>query len=176
MFSTCYRYILIYDAFFQELSYEIDKNHDSYMEFMEQTLDKPDLLAQVTQGLKLQEKHLVYLELMIMEQVADWEIGTGLRKILFFSWKWILNSYIHFIGRAEQDSGWDKPRRLVVTLPNGSTKTIGISQGTQKRYWFGVCPVSSKIGNLKMCGGCKVVGYVGKEEQVNIKNKFNFRF
>jgi len=67
-----------------ELSYEIDKNHDSYMEFMEQTLDKPDLLAQVTQGLKLQEKHLVYLELMIMEQVADWEIGTGLRKILFF--------------------------------------------------------------------------------------------
>ena len=49
------------------------------MEFMEQTLDKPDLLAQVTQGLKLQEKHLVYLELMIMEQVADWEIGTGLK-------------------------------------------------------------------------------------------------
>ena len=54
------------------------------MEFMEQTLDKPDLLAQVTQGLKLQEKHLVYLELMIMEQVADWEIGTGLRKNRFF--------------------------------------------------------------------------------------------
>lgn len=44
---------------------------------MEQSLDKPDLLAQVTQGLKLEEKHLVYLELMIMEQVADWEIGTG---------------------------------------------------------------------------------------------------
>jgi hypothetical protein len=54
----------------------------------------------------------------------------------------------------------------VVTLPDGKTKTIGISQGTQKRYWFGVCPVSSKIGNLKMCGGCKMVGYVGKEEQV----------
>ena len=54
------------------------------MEFMEQTLDKPDLLAQVTQGLKLQEKHLVYLELMIMEQVADWEIGTGLQKNGFF--------------------------------------------------------------------------------------------
>ena len=116
------------------------------MEFMEQSLDKPDLLAQVTQGLKLQEKHLVYLELMIMEQVADWEIG---------------------VGRAEQDSGWDKPSRLVVTLPNGSTKTIGISQGTQKRYWFGICPVSFKIGNLKLCSGCKVVGYVGKEEQVN---------
>ena len=71
-----------------------------------------------------------------------------------------------FLGRMEQESGWDKPRKLVVTLPNGTTKTIGISQGTQKRYWFGICPVSSKIGNLKMCGGCKMVGYVGKEEQV----------
>merc|ERR1712209_385893 len=127
-----------------ELSYEIDKNHDAYMEFMEQALDKPDLLAQVTQGLTLEEKHLVYLELMIMEQVADWEIGTG---------------------RMEQESGWDKPRRLVVTLPNGTTKTIGISQGSSKRYWFGICHISFKIGNLKMCGGCQVVGYVGKEEQ-----------
>ena len=87
-----------------------------------------------------------------MEQVADWEIG---------------------VGRAEQDSGWDKPSRLVVTLPNGSTKTIGISQGTQKRYWFGICPVSFKIGNLKLCSGCKVVGYVGKEEQVNSKFFFS---
>ena len=120
---------------------------------MEQALDKPDLLAQVTQGLKLEEKHLVYLELMIMEQVADWEIGTG---------------------RMEQESGWDKPKRLVVTLPNGTTKTIGISQGTQKRYWFGICPVSSKIGNLKMCGGCKMIGYVGKEEQVD-KIRFMLR-
>ena len=66
----------------------------------------------------------------------------------------------------EQESGWDKPRRLVVTLPNGTTKTIGISQGSSKRYWFGICPISFKIGNLKMCGGCQVVGYVGKEEQV----------
>ena len=66
----------------------------------------------------------------------------------------------------EQESGWDKPRRLVVTLPNGTTKTIGISQGSSKRYWFGICPISLKIGNLKMCGGCQVVGYVGKEEQV----------
>ena len=115
---------------------------------MELALDKPDLLASCVQGLTLEEKHLVYLELMIMEQVADWEIG---------------------VGRAEsQDSGWDKACKLVVNLPNGSTKTIGISQGTQKRYWFGICPISSKIGNLKMCGGCKVVGYVGKEEQVNI--------
>jgi len=127
-----------------ELSYEIDRHHDAYMEFMEQTLDKQDLLAQVGQGLRPEEKHLIYLELMIMEQVADWEIGTG---------------------RMEQESGWDKPKRLVVTLPNGTTKTVGISQGAQKRYWFGVCPVSSKIGNLKMCGGCKMVGYVGKEEQ-----------
>ena len=120
------------------------------MEFMEQTLDKQDLLAQVGQGLRPEEKHLIYLELMIMEQVADWEIGTG---------------------RMEQESGWDKPKRLVVTLPNGTTKTVGISQGAQKRYWFGVCPVSSKIGNLKMCGGCKMVGYVGKEEQVRTFDK-----
>ena len=44
---------------------------------MEQCLDKQDLLAQVGQGLRIEEKHLIYLELMIMEQVADWEIGTG---------------------------------------------------------------------------------------------------
>ena len=62
----------------------------------------------------------------------------------------------------EQESGWDKPRRLVVTLPNGTTKTIGISQGSSKRYWFGICPISFKIGNLKMCGGCQVVGYLNE--------------
>ena len=61
----------------QELSYEIDRHHDAYMEFMEQCLDKQDLLAQVGQGLRIEEKHLIYLELMIMEQVADWEVGTG---------------------------------------------------------------------------------------------------
>ena len=44
---------------------------------MEQCLDKQDLLAQVGQGLRIEEKHLIYLELMIMEQVADWEVGTG---------------------------------------------------------------------------------------------------
>ena len=54
---------------------------------------------------------------------------------------------------------------MVVSLPDGKTKTIGISQDVTKRYWSGICPVSSKIGNLKMCGGCKMVGYVGKEEQ-----------
>ena len=63
--------------FLQELSYEIDRHHDAYMEFMEQCLDKQDLLAQVGQGLRIEEKHLIYLELMIMEQVADWEVGTG---------------------------------------------------------------------------------------------------
>jgi hypothetical protein len=47
------------------------------MEFMEQCLDKQDLLAQVGQGLRIEEEHLIYLELMIMEQVADWEVGTG---------------------------------------------------------------------------------------------------
>ena len=63
------------------------------MEFMEQSLDKPDLLAQVTQGLKLEEKHLVYLELMIMEQVADWEIGTGTTTNVLFK---VLNYILHF--------------------------------------------------------------------------------
>ena len=63
--------------FQQELSYEIDRHHDAYMEFMEQSLDKQDLLAQLGQGLRIEEKHLIYLELMIMEQVADWEVGTG---------------------------------------------------------------------------------------------------
>ena len=60
---------------------------------MEQSLDKPDLLAQVTQGLKLEEKHLVYLELMIMEQVADWEIGTGTAIYVYFE---VLNCILQF--------------------------------------------------------------------------------
>ena len=69
--------VCTYQCFLQELSYEIDRHHDAYMEFMEQCLDKQDLLAQVGQGLRIEEKHLIYLELMIMEQVADWEVGTG---------------------------------------------------------------------------------------------------
>ena len=74
-----------------------------------------------------------------------------------------------FTGRMEKEGpGWDQGKRLVVTLPNGTTKTVAISQGAQKRYWFGICPISSKIGNLKMCSCCKIVGYVGKEEQVKI--------
>ena len=61
----------------QEISYEIDSNHDIYMDFMNQCLETPDLLAKATEGLTLEEKHLVYLELMIMEQVEDWEMGIG---------------------------------------------------------------------------------------------------
>ena len=60
---------------------------------------------------------------------------------------------------------WTKSHRMVLSLPDGKTKTVAISQAVSKRYWFGICPVSSKIGNLKMCGGCQWVGYVGKEEQ-----------
>ena len=47
------------------------------MEFMEQALESPDLLKQLTEGIPIREKHLVHLELMIMEQVQDWEVGTG---------------------------------------------------------------------------------------------------
>ena len=81
---------------------------------------------------------------MIMEQVQDWELD---------------------IGKVEAESEWDKVQDMVVTLPNDQTKTIRISAETQKRSWFGLCPVSLKIGSLKMCGGCKMVGYFGKDEQ-----------
>lgn len=47
------------------------------MEFMQQTLDCPDLMARVVNDLTTEEKHLVHLELMIMEQVADWELDSG---------------------------------------------------------------------------------------------------
>ena len=47
------------------------------MDFMNQCLETPDLLERVTEGLCLEEKHLIYLELMIMEQVEDWEQGIG---------------------------------------------------------------------------------------------------
>ena len=43
------------------------------------------------------------LELMIMEQVQDWEMD---------------------IGKVEAESDWDKIQDLVVTLPNDTTKTI----------------------------------------------------
>ncbi|CAB4069126.1 unnamed protein product [Lepeophtheirus salmonis] len=54
---------------------------------------------------------------------------------------------------------------MVVDLPNGKTTTIAMSQEPQKRYWFGMCPISSTLGNMKWCSGCKIVGYIGKEEQ-----------
>ena len=79
-----------------------------------------------------------------MEQVQDWEMD---------------------IGKVEAESDWDKVQDLVVTLPNDTTKTIRISSEPQKRSWFGLCPNSMKIGSLKMCGGCKMVGYFGKDDQ-----------
>ena len=96
------------------------------------------------QPLKKEERNLIDLELMIMEQVQDWEMD---------------------IGKVEAESDWDKVQDMVVTLPNDTTQTIRISAEPQKRSWFGLCPVSMKIGNLKMCGGCKMVGYFSKEEQ-----------
>merc|ERR1712128_296689 len=127
-----------------DLSYEIDRNHDSYMRFMQQTLNSPDLKNRICKPMKLEEKHLVDLELMIMEQVQDWELE---------------------IGKTEAESDWDKIQDLVVTLPNDTTQTIRISAEPQRRSWFGFCPISMKIGSLKMCGGCKLVGYFGKEDQ-----------
>ena len=47
------------------------------MELMEQTIESPDLMATLTEGLPTHEKHLIHLELMIMEQVQDWEYGVG---------------------------------------------------------------------------------------------------
>ena len=47
------------------------------MDFMNQCLENSDLLAKATSGISVEEKHLIYLELMIMEQVEDWEVGVG---------------------------------------------------------------------------------------------------
>ena len=96
------------------------------------------------QPLRNEERNLIDLELMIMEQVQDWELD---------------------IGKVEAESDWDRVQDMVVTLPNDQTKTIRISAETQKRSWFGLCPNSLKIGSLKMCGGCKMVGYFGKDDQ-----------
>ena len=60
-----------------ELSYEIDRNHDAYMRFMAQTLNSPDLKNRICRPLKKEERNLVDLELMIMEQVQDWELDVG---------------------------------------------------------------------------------------------------
>ncbi|XP_023331908.1 uncharacterized protein LOC111704027 [Eurytemora carolleeae] len=127
-----------------DLSFEIDKNHDAYMRFMQQALNSPDLKMRIGKPLRPEERNLIDLELMIMEQVADWELD---------------------VGKVEPESNWEKVQDLVVTLPNDSTQTIRISAEPQRRSWFGFCPVSMKIGSLKMCGGCKMVGYFGKDEQ-----------
>ena len=47
------------------------------MDFMNQCLNNSELLEKATNGITVEEKHLIYLELMIMEQVEDWEIGVG---------------------------------------------------------------------------------------------------
>jgi len=119
-----------------DLSYEIDRNHDAYMRFMGTTLNSMDLKNKICKPLKLEEKNLVDLELMIMEQVQDWELD---------------------VGKTTAESNWDKVQDMIVTLPDDTTSTIRISAEPQRRSWFGFCPISMKIGSLKMCGGCKLV-------------------
>ena len=70
-------YMIIILSSVQEISAEIDANHDAYMDFMNQCLENSDLLEKATSGISVEEKHLIYLELMIMEQVEDWEVGVG---------------------------------------------------------------------------------------------------
>ncbi len=53
------------------LSAEIDANKESYMDFVEQAMEAPELMASLAAGLTKEEKHLVELELMILEQVGD---------------------------------------------------------------------------------------------------------
>jgi len=54
-----------------DLSYEIDRNHDAYMRFMQQTINSPDLKNKINKPLRPPERNLLDLELMIMEQVQD---------------------------------------------------------------------------------------------------------
>ncbi len=60
----------------EALSYEIDQNKEQYMEFVQQTVDNQDMLDSLVRGATKEERHLVELELMILEQVADWEGGA----------------------------------------------------------------------------------------------------
>ena len=46
------------------------------MDFVEQTLESKALMDRVAEELTTEERHLVELELMILEQVADWEAGA----------------------------------------------------------------------------------------------------
>merc|ERR1712001_510574 len=114
------------------------------MRFMGTTLNSMDLKNKICKPLKLDERNLVDLELMIMEQVQDWELD---------------------VGKTTAESNWDKVQDMIVTLPDDTTSTIRISAEPQRRSWFGFCPISMKIGSLKMSGGCKLVGYFSKEDQ-----------
>merc|ERR1719270_3296822 len=80
------------------------------MRFMGTTLNSMDLKNKICKTLKTEERNLVDLELMIMEQVQDWELDVG-----------------------------------------KTTAAIRITAEPQRRSWFGLCPVSMKIGSLKMC-------------------------
>ena len=60
----------------EALSFEIDQSKAEYMGFVEQTMENPHLMERVTRGLTTEERHLVELELMILEQVADLEPGA----------------------------------------------------------------------------------------------------
>ncbi len=60
----------------EALSFEIDQSKAEYMGFVEQTMENPQLMERVTRGLTTEERHLVELELMILEQVADLEPGA----------------------------------------------------------------------------------------------------
>merc|ERR1712223_164096 len=107
-----------------DLSYEIDRNHDAYMRFMGTTLNSMDLKNKICKTLKTEERNLVDLELMIMEQVQDWELD---------------------VGKTTAESNWDKVQDMIVTLPDDTTSTIRITAEPQRRSWFGLCPVSMKI-------------------------------
>ena len=79
--------------------------------------------------------------------------ATGTREFFYALTKLTINrSYILPLE-------WNHTKPMVVHLPNGSTRTLSISQDPVKRYWFGMCPVTSKTGELKMCAGCRTVGY-----------------
>merc|ERR1711978_199703 len=47
------------------------------MRFMGTTLNSMDLKNKICKTLKTEERNLVDLELMIMEQVQDWELDVG---------------------------------------------------------------------------------------------------
>ncbi len=53
---------------------------------------------------------------------------------------------------------------LVVSLPNGTTRTLTIQQEPQKRYWFAMCPVSCKVQlhtkYFSKCFFCKAINFV----------------